>query len=159
MGQIPLPQDFKDLLNLLHAHGVRYLLIGGWAVGFHGVPRNTADIDIWFSVDRENCEAIVKTLREFINAAPAADEMMVRPYQLRMGVPPNRVEFITDISGVEFEKCYKNSVRGTLDGAPAVLIGLKDLLTNKRAAGRDKDISDVKLLEKYHKLAKQKRKK
>lgn len=153
MGPIPLPQDFKDLLKLLHAHGVRYMLIGGWAVGFYGHPRNTADIDIWIAVDPKNFEAIIGMLKEFIGTAPTLDDFKKRPFQLRMGVPPNRVELITDISGVDFEQCFQHRVTGTMDGSPATLIGLEDLLKNKRAAGRDRDISDVKYLEKYHRLA------
>lgn len=76
-----------------------------------------------------------------------------------MGVPPNRVELLTDIAGVEFRSCYKNRVSAVIEGVPVTLIGLQDLLVNKRAAARDKDISDVKTLEQYHKITKRKKKK
>ena len=159
MAQIPLPQDFKDLLKLLHAHGVKHLLIGGWAVGYHGYPRNTADIDIWIRVDEANCQAVIKMLKEFIGAAPSPEDFFRRPYVLRMGVPPNRVELLTDIAGVDFDHCFENRVTGIIDGVPVTLIGLNDLLINKKAAARDKDVSDAKQLEKYHNLVRQRRKK
>ncbi len=158
MDQIPLPQDFKDLLKLLHAHGVRHLLIGGWAVGFHGFVRNTADIDIWIAVDPRNCSAVIEMLKEFIGTAPEPGEFAKRPFILRMGVVPNRVEILTDIAGVEFEACYTNRVESTLDGVPVTLIGLQDLLKNKHTAGRDKDLTDARTLEKYHRLGIKKKK-
>jgi len=144
---------------LLHAHGVKHLLVGGWAVGFHGYPRNTADIDIWIAVTPENCKAVTRMLKEFIGDAPSPDVFLDRRYILRMGVPPNRVEILTDIQGVEFDRCFENRVSATIDGMPVTLIGLQDLLANKRAAGRDKDLTDVRQLEKYHSLAKRKKKK
>jgi predicted nucleotidyltransferase len=159
MDQIPLPQDFRDLLKLLRVHGVRYLLIGGWAVGFHGYPRNTADIDIWIAGDPENAKATAKMLHEFIGIAPPADDFLKVPVIVRMGNPPNRVEISTAISGVEFEGCYARRVEAVLQGVAVSLIGLKDLMTNKRASGRDKDITDAKALDRYHKIAGRKKKK
>lgn len=158
MDPIPLPQDFRDLLKLLHAHGVRHLLIGGWAVGFHGYPRNTGDIDIWIAANGQNIVAVVEMLKEYIGAALKPEEFRKRPLVLRMGVVPNRVEILTDIAGVEFDACYANRVETTVDGVPATLIGLRDLLKNKRAAGRDKDLADVRTLEKYHQLERKKKK-
>jgi len=158
MAKIPLPQDFKDLLKLLHAHGVRHLLIGGWAVGYHGYPRNTADIDIWIAVDQANCQAVTNMLKEFIGQAPSPADFFKRPYILRMGVPPNRVEILTDIAGVDFEHCFANRVSTTIDKVPVTLIGLTDLIANKKAAGRDKDISDAKQLQQLHKPEKRKKK-
>lgn len=76
-----------------------------------------------------------------------------------MGVPPNRVEILTDIAGVDFDTCFEKRVDTRLDDVPVTLIGLDDLLANKKAAGRDKDLTDAKQLEKYHELAKRKKKK
>jgi hypothetical protein len=153
MDQIPLPQDFKDLLKLLHAHGVKHLLIGGWAVGYHGYPRNTAGNDIWYAANPENAHAIVNMLRDFIGTAPTPEELLNRPLIFRMGNVPNRVELLTDIAGVDFEQCFMNRVNATLDDVPVTVIGLQDLLKNKRASGRDKDLIDAKQLEKYHRIA------
>jgi hypothetical protein len=159
MDRITLPQDFKDLLRLLHAHGVKHLLIGGWAVAHYGHPRNTKDIDIWIAVDPANLDAVIQMMREFIGVAPSREDFEKRPLVLRMGVPPNRVELITDISGVEFDACYKNRVESLIDGEPVTLIGFQDLLSNKRASARDQDLIDVKRLEKFKALLKRKQQK
>ena len=107
---------------------------------------------------RKTAQAVVRMLLEFIRAAPTADDMLKRPYLFRMGRPPNQIEFITDITGVEFDACFPRGVDGAIEGIPVRVIGLADLLTNKRAAGRDKDMMDAKMLTKYHKIAKGKKK-
>ncbi len=143
---------------MLHAHGVRHLLVGGWAVAHYGAPRNTKDIDIWIAVDPANFNAIIGMLKEFIGVAPSLEELEKRPLILRMGIPPNRVELITDISGVDFDACYQKRVQAVIDGEPVTLISFKHLLANKSAAGRDKDLMDVKQLKKHHSIAKRRKK-
>lgn len=158
MDQITLPQDFKDLLRLLHAHGVKHLLVGGWAVAHYGAPRNTKDIDIWISVELKNLAALIRMMKEFIGVAPSTHQLSKRPFILRMGVPPNRVELITNISGVTFEACYENREHATIDGEPVTLIGFQDLIINKKAAGRDIDLMDVKQLGRIRAVAKRRKK-
>ena len=143
-----LPSDFKEFLNLLRSNGVRYLLIGGYAVIYHGFPRATGDMDIWIAVDPENARRMVDTVREFgfdtPDLSPALflqDNSMVR-----MGNVPVRIEILTRVSGVEFEACYGNRVEGEMDGVEVSLISLRDLLANKRASGRHKDLMDVEEL-------------
>jgi hypothetical protein len=111
MDQIPLPPDFRDLLNLLHAHGVKYLLIGGWAVGYHGYPRNTGDLDIWLETDPKNASAAASMIKEFIGTAIPPEEFLKSPFVLRIGVYPNRVEILTGISGVTFDDCFSRRLR------------------------------------------------
>ena len=143
-----LPSDFKEFLNLLRSHGVKYLLIGGYAVIYHGFPRATGDMDIWIAIDPENARRMVETVREFgfdiPDLSPALflqDNSMVR-----MGNVPVRIEILTRVSGVEFEACYGNRVEGEMDGVEVSLISLRDLLANKRASGRHKDLMDVEEL-------------
>jgi predicted nucleotidyltransferase len=143
-----LPSDFKEFLNLLRSHGVKYLLIGGYAVIYHGFPRATGDMDIWIAVDPENARRMVETVREFgfdtPDLSPALflqDNSMVR-----MGNVPVRIEILTRVSGVEFEACYGNRVEGEMDGVEVSLISLHDLLANKRASGRHKDLMDIEEL-------------
>lgn len=143
-----LPSDFKEFLNLLRSHGVKYLLIGGYAVIYHGFPRATGDMDIWIAVDPENARRMVETVREFgfdtPDLSPALflqDNSMVR-----MGNVPVRIEILTRVSGVEFDACYGNRVEGEMDGVAVSLISLRDLLANKRASGRHKDLMDVEEL-------------
>ncbi len=145
---IELPQDFKEFLSLLRSNGVRYLLIGGYAVGYHGYPRATGDMDIWIALDPENARRMVDTLREFGFDTPqlSADLFLQDRSMVRMGNFPMRIEITTDISGVSFDECYPERVEDLLDGVPVSLISLRDLKTNKRASGRSKDLSDLEHL-------------
>lgn len=145
---IELPNDFSEFLRLLDAKGVRYLLIGGYAVGYHGYPRATNDLDIWIAVSEENAARMVEALEEFGFAAPELSaDLFLRPDSIvRMGIPPMRIEVLTTISGVTFEACYPSRVRGQLGDTPVTLISLTDLKQNKRASGRYKDLDDLEHL-------------
>jgi predicted nucleotidyltransferase len=148
MDTINLPQDFKEFLKLLNAHRVKYLLIGGYAVAYHGYPRATADMDVWVEVEPANADKIVVVLKEFGFDLPelSAELFLVPEKIIRMGEPPIRIEIVTSISGVTFEDCYASRVIDELDGIPVSLIGLADLKGNKRASGRFKDLDDLENL-------------
>ena len=145
---IRLPRDFKEFLKLLNAHKVEYLLIGGYAVGYHGYPRATADMDIWVAMNPENAERIVAVLREFgFAASELSAELFLKDWQIiRLGVPPVRIELATTISGVKFSDCYSSRVVDNLDGVEVSLISLDDLKINKKAAGRHNDLADLERL-------------
>ena len=148
MATIRLPPDFKEFLKLLNEHSVRYLLIGGYAVGFHGYPRATADMDIWVAIHPENAERLVAVLKEFgFNLPELSPQLFLQEEKIiRMGVPPVRLEICTSISGVGFEACYEKRIVADLDGAEVNLISLDDLKTNKKASGRSEDITDLEKL-------------
>jgi hypothetical protein len=118
MATIRLPPDFKEFLKLLKEHNVRYLLIGGYSVGYHGYPIATADMDIWVAMQPANAEKIVAVLREFGFDIPelSTELFLIAGQIVRMGVPPVRLELTTSISGVEFEECYQDRVIDNLDG-------------------------------------------
>jgi hypothetical protein len=145
---IKLPEDFNEFLRLLRSHGVRYLLIGGYAVIYYGYPRATGDLDIWIAVEPENASRIVDALREFgfdtpeLNARLFLEEGRI----VRMGNPPFRIEIMTTISGVSFEECYANRIIDVLDGVEVSLIDLSHLKNNKQASGRHKDLMDLEKL-------------
>jgi predicted nucleotidyltransferase len=145
---IELPLDFKEFLKLLNEKGVRYLLIGGYAVGYHGYPRATNDLDIWIAVHPENAERIVEALREFGFDLPelTPDLFLQKNKIVRMGNPPMRLEITTGISGVEFDECYDSRVIDNLDSIEVNLIDLHHLKVNKKAAGRLKDLADLENL-------------
>src|SRR5215204_1917457 len=105
---IELPFDFKEFLKLLNENGVRYLLIGGYAVSYHGYPRATGDMDLWIAIHPENAERVVGALRDFGFDVPGLSvELFLKPDQIiRMGMPPVRIEITTTIAGVEFAECY-----------------------------------------------------
>lgn len=148
MATINLPPDFKEFLKLLNAHQVEYLLIGGYAVAYHGYPRATADMDIWIATHPQNAEKVVAALKEFGFDLPELSvEIFLKEGQIiRMGVPPVRIEIATSISGVSFEVCYVARVVDVLDEVEVSLIDLAHLKINKKAAGRHKDLDDLENL-------------
>lgn len=145
---LTLPIDFKEFLKLLRDHGVEYLLIGGYAVGYHGYPRATQDLDIWISTTPENAGKMVDVLRAFGFHTPdiKADLFLKENNIIRMGVPPMRIEILTDISGVDFDSCYAARIVDVLDGEPVNLISLDRLKINKKVSGRHKDLDDLEHL-------------
>jgi len=145
---ITLPLDFKEFLKLLKEKGVRYLLIGGYAVGYHGYPRATNDMDVWIAIHPDNAERMVAALCEFgFNLPELTPDLFLKENKItRMGFPPMRLEITTSISGVEFEECYASRIVDTIDGAEISLIDLPHLKANKKAAGRLKDLVDLENL-------------
>jgi len=148
MATIHLPPDFKEFLRLLNAHQIKYLLIGGYAVGYYGYPRATADMDIWIGMNPKNAGEVVTALKEFgFNVPDLSVEVFLKPNQIiRMGMPPVRIEILTNISGVSFEECYPERVVDELDGVQVNLISLRHLKINKKAFGRHKDLDDLENL-------------
>ena len=146
--EISLPPDFKDFLRLLNDNAVEYLLIGGYAVGYHGYPRATGDMDIWIAMSPENARKTVTVLRQFGFAMPELSEDLFLQENriIRMGLPPMRVEVATTISGVDFTVCYRNRIADFVDGIEVNIINLKDLKQNKQASGRAKDLDDLEHL-------------
>ena len=106
---LTLPPDFKEFLKLLKEHDVHYLLIGGYAVGYHGYARATEDMDIWVAIHPDNAQKLVSTLKAFGFDDPnlKPELFLQKPKIIRMGFPPMRLEITTSISGVEFDECYR----------------------------------------------------
>lgn len=143
-----LPNDFKEFLKLLNDNKVEYLLIGGYAVGYYGYPRATADMDIWIAMNSANADRIIAVLKEFgFNLPDLSPNLFLKQGQIiRMGVPPVRIELATTISGVNFSECYAERISDELDGVKVNFISLKHLKANKKAAGRHQDIADLEKL-------------
>lgn len=143
-----LNPDFREFLQLLNAHEVHYLVVGGYAVAFHGHPRYTKDLDIWLWVDTANAKKVIKALHEFgFEALGLTEQDFLNPLNvLQLGYPPVRIDLAMSISGVDFEACYKNKIETRIDGIPVTFIGLEDLKANKRASGRPIDLDDVENL-------------
>ncbi len=148
MDEPLLTEDFKEFLRLLNANRVDYLVVGGFAVGFHGYPRATIDLDVWVRMTPENAERVVATLAAFGFISAALDtSLFTNPRSLvRFGVPPFRIEIMTSIDGVEYDACRQRSVTTDVEGVAMPMISLDDLKTNKRAAGRHKDLNDLENL-------------
>lgn len=146
--ELVLPPDFKEFLKLLNEHKVCYLLIGGYAVGYHGYARTTEDMDIWVAIHPENAEKIVTVLKAFgFDRPELKPELFLQENKIiRMGMPPVRLEITTSISGVEFDACYQARIVDSLDGVEVNLIDLEHLKENKKASGRLKDLADLEKL-------------
>jgi len=145
---IRLQEDFREFLKLLEANEVDYLLVGGYAVGYYGYPRPTGDIDIWISRSPENAKKVVAVLNEF---GFSSSDLTIGLFTLvksivRMGIPPFKLEIITQIDGVEFDSCFRRREMVIIDGCNVTLISLADLKINKQASGRPKDIDDLENL-------------
>lgn len=146
---IEFPKDFKEFLRLLNSKKIEYLVVGGYAVGFHGYPRATGDLDIWIAINTKNASKMVNTLKAFGFDLPELREelFLEKEKVIRMGYPPMRLEVITSIDGVLFEPCYKNRVIADLGDLKVNFISKGDLLINKKASGRPQDLVDFNKLQ------------
>jgi hypothetical protein len=150
-----LHPDFRDLLSALADSSAEYLVIGGWAVGVHAEPRFTRDLDIFIGTDDQNLLRVVHAFERFGAPAHILEGLRtLRPDEfLFLGVAPARVDVLRTIPGVAFEAAYPRKLRVEWDGLVADVIGRDDLLIAKRAAGRAKDLRDVRALERAAKRA------
>jgi hypothetical protein len=146
-----LNEDFLDLLRALDAEKAEYVVVGAHALAVHGIPRATGDIDLFVRPSAGNAARVHRALLRFgaplaaHAVTPAEFEQPEVVYQL--GLPPRRIDLLTSISGVDFDEALRTAVVLEIAGLRVPFLGREALLTNKRAAGRDKDLLDVKLLE------------
>jgi len=147
MARRRLPDDFRDFLRSLNTNKVEYLLLGGWAVGIYGAPRATADLDVFIAIDESNVHRLQRALYEFGAPTVPNGHFTEVGRVFRMGRPPMRIEVINQASGIDFESCYRRRKTIVVDGLRVSLISRNDLLKNKAAAGREKDLADLRNLE------------
>jgi predicted nucleotidyltransferase len=144
-----LNNDYKDMLQCLSAEGVRFLIVGAYALAVHGYPRATKDIDFFVWATPENAENLIRALMRFgapIKALSAADFSSAGTV-FQIGTGPRRIDILTRISGVTFEEAYANRNTVSIEGIEVPVISLKDLIANKRASGRTQDLADIERLE------------
>ena len=146
---MPLHKDLKEFIASLNSHDVDYLIVGAFALAFHGVPRYTGDIDILVRATPENAANVAQVLKEFSFASlglSASD--FVQPEQvIQLGYPPNRIDLLTSITGVQFEDAWAKRVSGELHGIAVYFIGRDSLIQNKKATGRTQDKADLEALD------------
>lgn len=142
-------KDFEELLGLFESRGVRALVVGGYAVAFHGRPRFTKDIDLWVEPTAENAQRILDCLEEFgFGSVGLAVEDFSCPGQVvQLGYPPNRIDLMTSLAGVAFEEAWGGREQGPFGSKVVFYLGRSELLRNKRASGRPQDLVDVEDLE------------
>jgi len=145
-----LSSDVREFIDLLNTKNVRYVIVGAWALAFHGRPRYTGDFDVFVAHDPENANKLMEVIREFGfgNTGIEQADFSQEDYVIQLGMVPNRIDVLTGISGVTFEEAWQSRETGDISGVQVFLISRDLLIKNKRAANRDKDRGDVLLLEK-----------
>lgn len=142
--------DFKDLLRLFNDRNVKYLIVGGYAVIKYTQPRFTGDLDIWIEASDENSRRVYEALKEF--GAPVASltaaDFAVPGFFFQMGIPPNRIDILMSVSGLTFITAWSRRTASIVDGEELQFISVEDLIVNKEAVGRPKDMADLDALRK-----------
>ncbi|GHV25690.1 hypothetical protein AGMMS4952_04080 [Spirochaetia bacterium] len=144
-----LNTDYKEMLSALCAEKVKFMLVGAYALAIQGYPRATMDIDFWVAATKENAAAIIRALERFgapVDTITAAD-FQTENIIFQVGVEPRRIDIITSIDGVNFEDAFLRSIVVAIDGIQVHVISKEDIIINKRASGRTKDLADVEMLE------------
>ena len=144
-----MDSNYLDMLRCLNKAGVDYIMVGGWAVNLHGYVRATIDLDIWILADQENARKVYAALGEF--GAPLGD---IKPEDFaqhgtifQIGVAPCRIDVINKIDGVSYADAAPRAIPKTIEGISVRIISREDLIANKRASGRTKDLADAEILE------------
>lgn len=148
-----LAQDFEDFIKLLHKNEVDYLVVGGYALAFHGKPRHTGDLDIWINNSEANSEKLVLAIADFglSSLGLTKSDFMQEGYVTQIGYPPLRIDLLNTIDGVNFEDAFPNRLFVDVNGFNVNYIGLKEFIKNKTASGRSQDIADLKEIKKISK--------
>jgi len=143
-----IQQDFKELLELFNGHSVEYVIVGAYALAYHGAPRFTGDIDIFVRPSHDNAAKIISALDHFgfgsLNLT--VDDFQKLDSVVQLGVPPVRIDLITSLTGLTWEEADKGKQRGLYGKVPVFFLGRKQYIINKRATGRKKDLSDLEAL-------------
>ena len=144
-----LNEDYKEMLQCLADEGVKFLLVGAYAMAAHGYPRATMDIDIWVMPSPENAAAVLRALRRF--GAPVQDlspaDLQKNDTIFQIGVAPRRIDLLTGASGLQFAEAFQHASAIEIEGLPVRIPSIDDLIRNKRATGRTKDLADAEALE------------
>ena len=144
-------EDYRDVLAALLAAKARFLVVGAHALAVHGYPRGTVDIDIWIEPKPENAERVWNALAAF--GAPLGEldisqsDFVRKDVVAQFGLPPNRIDILTGVSGLAFENAWSRRVEAPVEGVVVPVLGMADLVANKQASGREKDRADVRGLE------------
>lgn len=141
-------QDFKELLELFNRHNVEYVIVGGYALAFHGVPRYTGDIDLLIKPDQENARKVLNALKDFGVAALdlASNDFSSPGKVVQIGVLPVRIDIITSLTGLTWEQIAPNRVNGTYGDVSVYYIGKQEFIANKKAISRHKDLADIEAM-------------
>jgi Nucleotidyl transferase of unknown function (DUF2204) len=145
----PLSSDLREFIHLLNTNSVKYVIVGAWALAFHGRPRYTGDLDIFVARDDENADKLMAVIEAFGfgDAGIKREDFLQVDHVIQLGREPNRIDILTGISGVTFDEAWANREPGKIADTAVFVISRDLLIKNKRTANRDKDQGDIKLLE------------
>ena len=145
----PLSSDLREFIHLLNTNSVKYVIVGAWALAFHGRPRYTGDLDIFVARDDDNADKLMAVIEAFGfgNTGIKREDFLQVDHVIQLGREPNRIDILTGISGVSFDEAWANRGSGKIADTAVFVISRDLLIKNKRAANRDKDQGDIKLLE------------
>jgi hypothetical protein len=143
-----LNKDFREFIESLNSNKVKYLVLGGYAIAFHGHPRYTKDLDIWLELSEENAKNVMKALDDFGFGSLdfTKEDFLHKGMVVQLGYPPNRIDLINSPDGIEFAECYQAKVEIEIDGLKIFIIDLENLKKNKKASGRLQDLADLEKL-------------
>ena len=145
MARIELDRDFSEFIASFNAHEVRYLIVGGYALAAHGLPRATGDLDAWVWVDEENAQRVLAALEDFgfAGLGLTAGDFRQAGRVVQLGYPPYRVDILTSIDGVQFHAAWPRRLVVDVGGVRMPVIGREDLMANKLASDRPQDRADL----------------
>ncbi len=147
---MPLHKGLREFIESLNSAKVEYLIVGAFAIAWHGYPRFTADIDFLLRATPQNADAVLAALRSFgFSSLGLTREDLTQPDQIvQLGAKPNRIDLLTSLSGIDFDSAWASRVLGEIDGTPVPFIGREALIQNKESTGRPKDLGDAHELRK-----------
>ena len=151
-------QDFREFIELLNENEVDYLIVGGYALAVHGIPRYTQDIDFWIRTNQKNIKKILKVLKDFGFASIdlKEEDFLDKDNVIQLGYPPNRIDLLSEIDGVVFDEAFKERTIIEIEGLKVNFINFRDLKKNKEASGRLQDLADLEKLNKIEEKEKDK---
>jgi hypothetical protein len=140
--------DFRDLLALFNKNNVAYVIVGGYALAFHGAPRYTGDLDLFVRADRDNASRILSALGEFgFGGLEISVEDLSAPNKvIQLGFPPVRIDILTSLTGVSWQQARRGRVAGRFGDLNVHFIGRRQFVTNKKAVGRKRDWADLEAI-------------
>jgi hypothetical protein len=140
-------RDFKDFISLMHANGVEYVIVGSFALSFHGHPRATGDMDVWIRRSPENASRILKALDEFgFGSLGVTGDDLLEDKVIQLGQPPVRIDLMTELDGLTPDEVWAGRVAGRFGDMPVFYLGRDAFIRNKRSLGRHKDLADLEAL-------------
>ena len=144
-----IQEDFSELLKLFNKNEVKFIIVGGYALAFHGAPRYTGDIDLYVKPEKDNAACVITSLKEFGfgDLGLKQSDFTLPGNVVQLGVPPVRIDIVTSISGVTWDEAYSAKINANYGNVNVNYLGRKEIIANKKSIGRKKDLADLEALD------------